>query len=151
KGHMHEISPNSIRPENILEIMPYKDMNVEDWIILLLYAGVGIVCPAKISCPVYTALVAGMAADGSLAYTVADKSISYGTNNPYIRVFVFEDKTSSINGLMQGLARAGRVGQSWRAEAYICDYFAEMIYEYVKDPNSCPSALLEPQNMQYVF
>ena len=151
-GHFHEISDiESIRPINPLEKIPYKELRVEDWMIRLLDAGVGIVCPSKIKCPVYTSIVAGMAADNRFAYTIADKSIGYGTNNPYVREFIFNDTTSSINTLFQNLARVGRVGQSWKAEAYIDDEFAKMIYEYVKDPYTCPSALLEPQNMQQIF
>lgn len=151
KGHIREINAGTIRPSNVLENIPYKDLQVEDWIVLLLYAGVGIVCPSKIRCSSYTSIVAEMASNGRLAFTIADKSIGYGTNNPYVRVFEFKDDTSSINTLFQDLARAGRVGQSWKAEAYIDDFFAEMIYEYIKDPNGCPTALIEPTNMEIVF
>lgn len=137
----------SVRPLLTLENIPYNDLQVDDWMVLLLYAGVGIVCPSKIQCGEYNTVVTELSANGMLAYTVADKTIGYGTNNPYIRVFEYTDKTTSINTLFQDMGRAGRVGQSWKAEAYIDDYFADLLTEYVKNPY----APLEAHNMQTVF
>jgi replicative superfamily II helicase len=62
-----------------------------------------------------------LASDGKLAYIISDDSISYGTNYPINRVIITKDfsDTHSINTIFQVLGRAGRIGKSWKAEAFI--------------------------------
>jgi hypothetical protein len=57
---------------------------------------------------------------------------------------------NSINTLFQLLGRAGRVGQSWSAEAYIDNSTAMSLLKYVDDPETS-SANLEAINMEKTF
>jgi hypothetical protein len=158
KSHVNEFSSvdannlTNVRPELQLELFPVDEMCVPEWMLLLLYCGVGIIS-SKNNDHVYTKIVLNYASNGQLAYIVSDGSISYGTNYPIVRVFVTEDfsKTCSINTIFQLLGRAGRVGQSWKAEAFISDNLATELLEYVKDSDNHHSALIEPNNMNAVF
>ena len=70
-----------------------------------------------------------LAEEGKLAYLIADSSISYGTNYPINRVFITKDLSDvhSTNTIFQLMSRAGRIGKSWIAEAFIDDSCAERI------------------------
>jgi hypothetical protein len=74
-----------------------------------------------------------MASNGHLAYLISDASICYGTNYPINRVIITRDfsKNHSINTLFQLMGRAGRVGQSWMAEAFIDKDTAHELLDYV--------------------
>jgi len=98
----------------------------------------------------YINTVLSLAESGSLAYLVADSSICYGTNYPINRVFVVEDFSDnhSIYTLFQLMGRAGRVGRSWKAEAYVHDSCARAILKYSKNPGAYNT---EGDNMVNLF
>lgn len=112
------IDKSSIRAEiDATEILT-TDMDVPDYIRILLACGVGII--GKYS-GLYTSIVNKLMNDGKIAFIVADSSIAYGTNVPINNVIVTKDfsDTHSINTVYQLISRAGRVGRSWIAEAFI--------------------------------
>jgi hypothetical protein len=151
--HLDEIeNANAIRVPLILDNIPFIDFQVDDWMILLLYAGVGIIYP-NITCNTYNSLVSEYASNGQLAFVIGDETVGYGTNNPFVRVFLTNNNQTepSINTIFQNMGRAGRVGQSWKAEAYVDDSIANMILEYVKDPDNFENAKIESRNMEMVF
>jgi hypothetical protein len=159
KKHIMKFSPHKlksinsrfIREELLLENIPFDKINVPDDIILLLFCGVGIYSPnSNIIDSNYTQVVLDLAESGSLAYLVADSSICYGTNYPINRVFVVEDfsKNHSIYTLFQLMGRAGRVGRSWKAEAFVHESCSKEILKYTRDPNSYNT---EGENMIKVF
>jgi hypothetical protein len=121
------IDKNAIRNSLNLDEVPYNELNVSDDLILLLLAGVG-VYTANLDSN-YISTVMRLAEEGKLAYLVADSSISYGTNYPINRVFITKDLSDahSTNTIFQLMSRAGRVGKSWIAEAFIDDTCAERI------------------------
>ena len=154
KGHTKEINPRTVRPELVLEMIPFHELHVPDWVVLLLFAGVGIIDPSNSALSErYNELIEAMGANGKLAFIVSNKSIAFGTNWPFFRVFVTKQFTEncSIFTLFQLLGRAGRVGQSWSAEAFIDANAALTILQYAKDPSNCSVALIEPRNMETMF
>ncbi len=128
-----------MRNVNSLETIDgIDDMNVADHVKLLLFAGVGIYSPTNknTECPIYQSCVLKLASEGKLAYLVADNSISYGTNYPIGVVMICDDFSNihSIYTLFQLMGRAGRVGQSWKAEAYIGSDMAKKLIDYTLHP-----------------
>jgi hypothetical protein len=117
-----------------LDDIDYANMLVDDDILTLLFAGVGIYsnsCNDK----VYETTVLKLANEGRLAFLVADGSICYGTNYPITCVIVTDEFMSnhSLNTLFQVMGRAGRVGKSWVANAYISRECAKKIINYRKE------------------
>ena len=112
------IDKKALRSElDVTEIMTTA-MDVPDEIRILLACGVGIV---GIYGGKYAQIVQTLMEEGRLAYIVADSSIAYGTNVPINIVVVTKDFSDnhSINTIYQLISRAGRVGRSWMAEAFI--------------------------------
>lgn len=147
-----KINSKEIRTSHPLELIPFYDCLVPDWVMLLLFAGVGIYSPINSQLnETYNNTVLHMAATGSLAYLISDAAICYGTNYPIYRVFITEQfaQYNSINTLFQLLGRAGRVGQSWSAEAFIGNSIALELLKYVKDESD--SAFIEAKNMERTF
>lgn len=157
--HIHEYAPSSLKTINkrfisqglTIEDIPYETFSVPDNILLLLFCGVGIYSPGnRMLDQNYINTVLSLAESGNLAYLIADSSICYGTNYPINRVFVVEDfsNSHSIYTLFQLMGRAGRVGRSWKAEAYVHDSCARSILEYSNDPDKYDT---EGDNMVSTF
>jgi hypothetical protein len=118
KNTKNAIDKSSIRVDiDVTDIMTVP-MDIPDTVRILLACGVGII--GKYSGR-YTSIVHSLMDDGKLAYIVADSSIAYGTNVPINNVIVTKDFSDihSINTIYQLISRAGRVGRSWIAEAFI--------------------------------
>jgi Skp family chaperone for outer membrane proteins len=99
-------------------------INVPEEVLFLLFAGIGIYAPScKHLNDGYLAIVLALAKEGKLAFLVCDSTICYGTNYPVNRTITLPDFAAlhSTNTLQQYMSRAGRVGQSWIAEAYVDD------------------------------
>ena len=112
-------------------------MQVRDELLILLMCGVGVYEPlSKDVDKTYLTLVLELAAEGKLAYMVADNSITFGTNYPFGKIVVCEDfsNTHSIYTLFQLLGRAGRVGMSWKAEAMISDSMVDKLVDFTINP-----------------
>ena len=139
------IDKNAIRDEINMSEIP--EMPIEDDLIILLYCGVGIYS-ANLN-PVYTSTVLKLASENKLAYLVSDSSISYGTNYPINRVFIMNDLSCehSINTIFQLMSRAGRVGKSWIAEAYISNDCAQRIISASNSVNDT----LETNNINELY
>jgi len=151
KSHANKLIGKTIRTPSALESIPYNTFNITDELLTLLFAGVGIYSTIdKTLCPNYLACVLNMASNGDLAYIVADVSICYGTNYPINRVIVTDEFADqhSINTLFQLLGRAGRVGRSWVAEAYMSSRIAQKLIAYTRN---MPDNMIEPNNMIHVF
>lgn len=118
KNTKNLIQKDALRQEiNVTEIMT-DPMDVPDSIRILLACGVGIIGHFTGK---YNSFVNSLMNDGKLAYIVADSSIAYGTNVPINIVIVTKDFSDEfgINTIYQLISRAGRVGRSWIAEAFI--------------------------------
>jgi hypothetical protein len=102
---------------------------VETNLIVLLLCGVGVYAPDTITDKLYNATVLDLAENGKLAYLISHAAISYGTNYPINRVFITDDfsRVYSTNTIFQLMSRAGRVGKSYIAEAFISDDCASKI------------------------
>lgn len=101
------------------------DIGVSDELLIMLYAGVGVF---SYNYPLYLSnryldLVLDMASQGELAFVVSDDTICYGANYPFKRVIVLGSRAEkhSFGTLFQLFGRAGRVGRSWEALAYLTD------------------------------
>lgn len=118
KSTKNVIERHMLRQElDVTEIMTCE-MYVPEDIRILLACGVGIV---GVYGGKYAHIVNVLMNEGKLSYIVANDSIAYGTNVPINIVFVtkeFSDK-HSINTIYQLISRAGRVGRSWNAEAFV--------------------------------
>lgn len=123
-------------PLTLEALDPNNEMGVEDDLMLLLYCGVGVYSTA-ISNTAYTDTVLSLASSGELAVLVADNSISYGANYPFGRVIIPADfaRSCSVYTLFQLMGRAGRVGQSWKAEVIVSDELALTLLDFVRNPN----------------
>jgi len=134
-AHHIKMSKSDFRYHYSLEDLPL-DCNVQDWVMLLLFAGVGIYS-SKMD-ENYTETIMNMATCGKLAFLISDDSISYGTNYPFNHVIIDEEvaKEHSIGTIFQLIGRAGRVGQSWVAYAHIGNYSSQRIMNYIKGDES---------------
>ena len=123
------IDRNMIRTELKLSDISYSSFNVDPDLILLLFCGVGVYTPGL--CPNYLSSVMSLAEAGALAYFISDESVCYGTNWPIRRVFI-DGKFSQIHSaktIFQFISRAGRIGKSWIAEAFIDDECCQKIHQ----------------------
>ena len=113
------IDNSAIRHE--IDITPIftSTMYIPDEYRILLACGIGIY--GMFNDSEYNSFVTKFMNDGSLAYIISDASIAYGTNIPLNRVIATKDfgDTYSLNTIYQLISRAGRVGRSWIAEAFI--------------------------------
>ena len=139
--HIKHFAPKAnINPKEALipyqlELIPYEECGVPDWVMDLLYAGVGIYCPeSKLLDDNYNTIVLEMASNNALSFIISNRSICYGTNYPFYRIFVTEafGDDCSINLLFQLLCRAGRQGVSWKAEAYVSRKTVLRLLSFVK-------------------
>lgn len=123
-----------VQREHNLETLSFE-FNVPDWVMLLLFAGIGIYQPHnKLLNSLYTDCILNMTASGQLAFLISDDSICYGANYPLNHV-VIEDEIAenhSIGTIFQLMGRTGRVGQSWVGYAYIGDKISTKIMNYVR-------------------
>lgn len=126
-------SSKLIRPIIIENVGIELFSEVEDWMIQLLFCGVAIYSKNETS-TLYLNKVDDLAASGFLAYIICDESLCYGTNFPISNVILTDslgDKLS-INEIFQLIGRAGRVGQSWTARAFLEQNGIEKLKDYIK-------------------
>jgi hypothetical protein len=129
------------------------DLNVQDWIMIMLYAGVGIYSPGnKLLSDEYTEIVLNLASEGKLAFLVSNESICYGANYPISHVVICEDiaKKHSMNTIFQLAGRAGRVGESWVAYTHIGNYMTERMMKYIYGIDQAPVSI-EAENMNNAY
>lgn len=71
--------------------------------------------------PKYLDKVEELASQNYLAYIITDHSLAYGTNFPISNVILCDDLVTKLNmnEMFQLVGRAGRVGQSWTARAFL--------------------------------
>lgn len=124
-----QIDANAIRSEIDCTNIVTRTFNMSEDLLMLLCAGVGVYVDSDVVDKKYSRLVLEYAEAGKLAYIVSDSSIAYGTNYPINRVFVTKDfsDSHSLNTVYQLISRAGRVGKSWLAEAFIDEECAKRI------------------------
>lgn len=159
--HIHKYSSNHakegrilgcfVRPKIILDEIPFDKFSITDEIMTLLFSGVGVYTHKHYELDQsYLKYVLNLASDGSLAYLIADSSICYGTNYPINRVIITDEFASnhSINTLFQLMGRAGRVGKSWVAEAFVSNEIAKRLISYTRNLNE---SFIEANNMVLTF
>jgi hypothetical protein len=152
KTHISEINPKLIRMKCPMESIPRTSL-ADDDLMLLLMCGVGIYTnDYKYVDKAYVDYVMKLASTGSLAYIVADSSLSYGANYPINRVFMAEDfcKNHSIDTVFQSISRAGRVGKSWIAQAIVPNCLALDIIKYSLNGGE-DYGLVEAKNMNIMY
>ena len=130
--------------QNILNVNYYpekidcENMDKEDNLLLVgLALGVGIYSPTTTS-DRYKNEVLNLASEGKLAYIVADTDIAYGTNYAIEHIIIDDTcftgtNAHSISTLFQVIARAGRVGKSWRAMIYCGTGVINILDNYTKE------------------
>ncbi len=134
KNTKNRIEKSAVRNDiDVTEIMTVP-MDVPDSVRILLACGIGII--GKYSGR-YTSFVRNLMDDGKLAYIVADSSIAYGTNVPINCVIVTKEFSDnhSINTIYQLISRAGRVGRSWYAEAFVDNTCAATMIDSIQRNN----------------
>ena len=128
-----KMDPKLLQPQYPLENL-LLDMNVPDWMMLLLFAGVGIYAPySQQVCREYTDTILSMVSLGQLAFLVSDDNICYGANYPISHTVLSDDVADkhSMNFIFQFFGRAGRVGQSWVAYSHVGPNTAKRIMNYI--------------------
>lgn len=115
-----------------IESILTTEMNVPESLRVLLACGVAVI--GAVSSPVYNRIANRLFTEGKLAFTISDVGIAYGTNVPLNRIIATKDFTDaySINTVYQLIARAGRVGKSWIAEAFIDAECANKIVQSIQ-------------------
>ncbi len=93
---------------------------VNDLVLKLLFCGIGIYQEKGLSSK-YLDTVEELASQSSLAYIISDSSLCYGANFPICNVILLDDLAENLNmnEMFQLIGRAGRVGQSWTARAFL--------------------------------
>jgi hypothetical protein len=138
---VNNIDRSLLQPYISLEHIPL-DMNVDDDILRLLFAGIGIYSDhnPKLT-QKYKNTILEMVASGQLDSLVVDESFCYGANYPFVRVVFIEDKNPEIEDVMQNhsmntffqtAARAGRVGKSWAAFSHVGNNMTQRIMNYIR-------------------
>lgn len=125
------IEKSKIRYPYILEDLPL-DMQIPDEIMLLLFAGIGIYDPNRLNSE-YTNLILSMAADGSLAFLVADDLISCGMSYPF-STGILDEKVAdrhSMGANFQTFGRIGRSGETYKGEVYVTPHTVSRLMNYI--------------------
>lgn len=135
RSHSHAIVPSFVRRPIPLHTINFGEFTVNDDLILLLMAGVGIYSVA-LDDPLYRSTVLSLASAGQLAYLIADESICFGTNYPINHVIIAHDFNHSLCTCLQALGRAGRPGKSPTADAIVPKSFAEALIAYTRNPTA---------------
>ncbi|ARF12439.1 replicative superfamily II helicase, partial [Klosneuvirus KNV1] len=150
--HMKDkVDRRNLRHHYILEEIPL-DAGVPDWMMQLLFAGVGIYAPNNNQLDrSYTEFVLRMTAEGMLAFLISDDTICYGANYPFAHVVIEEEMAHehSIGTIFQLAGRAGRVGQSWVAYAHIGPETNKRIMDYIRGNQQ--SLMEEAVNIRNAF
>jgi hypothetical protein len=149
--HKAHIDRSNVRSIYSLELHP-TNFNVPDWVMLLLWCGVGIYAPDnQLLDQNYTSHIHSLMTFGSLAIVISDKTICYGSNYPFRCVCVTKEFASvhSIYTLFQYLGRAGRVGLAWKAVAFISDETAKFLIDFIHSKTN--SITTELVNMNKTF
>ena len=110
------------------------DFRIPEDILILLFCGVGIYSVGNsLLDQKYSEYVLKLASNNKLVYLVADSSICYGTNYSIGTVIVTDNfmNNHSMNTIFQLIGRAGRVGKSWKANAFVPDEFKLMLQDYI--------------------
>jgi hypothetical protein len=142
KNSKNVINRHFLRNElDVTEIMTCE-MSVPDDIRILLACGVGVV---GVYGGKYAHIVNVLMNEGKLAFIVANDSIAYGTNVPINIVIVTKEFSDahSINTIYQLISRAGRVGRSWNAEAFIDETCAQKMLHSIHSDN-------DKENIEYI-
>jgi hypothetical protein len=124
------------------------DMNVPDELVILLACGVGVY---GVDCPFYKKIVASLMNQGKLAFVISDASIAYGINVKLNRVIAtsafcnaYAEKT-----IFQLISRAGRVGRSDTAEAFLPESCINEIISSIK--STIPDDDVQGRNMEMIY
>lgn len=82
----------------------------------------------------YVNTVDALAAANFLAYIICDETLCYGTNFPIANVILTDSLAEklTINETFQLIGRAGRVGQSWTARAFLEEKGLGKLKDYIK-------------------
>lgn len=93
---------------------------VDDFVLKLLFCGVALYQETGLSSK-YLDKVEELASQNYLAYIITDRSLCYGTNFPISNVILRDNLATKLNmnEMFQLIGRAGRVGQSWTARAFL--------------------------------
>lgn len=107
---------------------------IEDWVLKLLFCGVAIYSKNQRS-SYYLNKVEDLASSNFLAYIICDESLCYGTNFPISNVVLTDNLAEklSMNEMFQLIGRAGRVGQSWTARAFLEQKGVNMLKRYIAE------------------
>ena len=151
-GSRISINASNLRSELDISKLPLSDFTADDWLIFLLFCGIGIYSPYQISDTVYLREVLNLAETGNLAYLLSDSSICYGTNYEINRVFIMADfaEIHSINTVFQLMGRAGRAGKSWKADVFIDNSTARKLVDFVQNTENHDGDL-EARNINITF
>ena len=152
KSMFKSIDPKNLRYNFNLESLPL-DLNIPDWVMLLLFAGIGVYDPNhNLLDQRYLDLVLDMTAEGKLSFLIADENICYGANYPFSHVIIDDEitKDHSIGTIFQLIGRAGRVGQSWVAYAHVGDLTSKRIMNYIRGVESSGISI-EANNLNKCF
>jgi len=86
----------------------------------LLFCGVAVYSQTGLSAK-YLDKVEELASQNFLAYIITDQSLCYGANFPISNVVLRDSLVIKLNmnEMFQLIGRAGRVGQSWTARAFL--------------------------------
>jgi hypothetical protein len=134
KKPMIPIEVSAIRGDIDVTDILTAQMNITDNLRILLACGIGIYGHPD---GVYNSFVTKMMNDGMLAYIISDVSIAYGTNIPLNRIIATADFCAGygLNTIYQLISRAGRVGRSDKAEAFLPDSCIENIVASIQSTN----------------
>lgn len=129
---------------------------ISSHLLALLFCGVGVYDENEVSLSeLYLQTVIKLAQDGILAYLVTNTSLAYGANFPINNVIITKQIGGSltIGTLFQILGRAGRVGYSWAANAYLDNQTLSDIDFYIKknDKVENPEAENLTQNLRQIL
>lgn len=129
-----------------------EELGVQDWLLLLLFAGVGVYGDVPELSQSYKTLVSKLASNGRLRFVISDDTIIYGTDWPIGIVVCLDDIADkhSVASLMQLFGRAGRVGKCYTAFAYASNRVHERIVGFIMGKESTGTAI-EGKNICIAF
>jgi hypothetical protein len=145
-----DIDVTTIRQAFNFGDIDFDETYAPDWILLLLLSGVGVYDPdSKYLDRPFNTDILNKADNNRLAYLVAGSTVSYGTNYPLSHVIVDDElaEIHSMNSIFQLINRAGRVGRSWTAHAYLGPKTIKRLINFIHG-NIDTGSLLEAENME---
>ena len=136
----HQIDPANLRSSIDITQLPLSEFTVDDYLVFLLFCGVGVYAPDLIDDEFFNNAVLNSAKEGGPYCVITNHSLAFGANFKKVeRVFIMPDFAESVtlNLYKQAAGRAGRAGKSAKATLYMDPVSVLKFQDFIANPCNC--------------